>query len=351
MDAIHHRVVIIGGGPAGVACALSLRDLGETDVFLADRFTFPRYKCCAGYVTRKTKEVYESFGLSPEKDCHYSLIEDFMICLQTKPVRRIPNRFLYTNRMIDRTELDGAFFRLASSRGILCGEGFNLVAHDIKENLLTFSNGERMTYDHLVFADGAFGFSSRYQKKNSRNIAMQAVFERPGETDRIRIHFGMAPRGYGWESVCGGVINLGLTDLFSPKEDYRALFRAYVEKLGFSPDGGELKAAYCPRGIRKPVLFGNVYFIGDALGACDPLTMSGIRYGLKSAKKAAESIVRGTKTHLKAYAWTLRVRFGAMCILQRLFYTRPVCFLVFRVGCGAFGGVVDFFFQRFLNHK
>src|SRR5882672_3645399 len=43
-------VLIVGGGPAGSACAWQLR-LAGLDVIVADAATFPRDKVCAGWIT------------------------------------------------------------------------------------------------------------------------------------------------------------------------------------------------------------------------------------------------------------------------------------------------------------
>ena len=43
-------VVIVGGGPAGSACAWKLRQAG-LDVVVIDSANFPRDKVCAGWIT------------------------------------------------------------------------------------------------------------------------------------------------------------------------------------------------------------------------------------------------------------------------------------------------------------
>lgn len=102
------KVIIIGAGPSGVSAALTLKKNGIDDILVVDKEVFPRYKCCAGYITTKTKNAYQEFGLNIDK-CHYSLIDDFKIIYNGKCKQTIGNKFLYTNRDIDRTELDYNF--------------------------------------------------------------------------------------------------------------------------------------------------------------------------------------------------------------------------------------------------
>ena len=45
-----YDVIIIGAGPAGISAALNLQKLGKKNILVIERYAFPRYKCCAGYI-------------------------------------------------------------------------------------------------------------------------------------------------------------------------------------------------------------------------------------------------------------------------------------------------------------
>lgn len=345
----HYEVVIVGAGPSGLATALHLRRRGVTDVLVLERKVFPRYKCCAGYITNKTKTAYEQLGLDLG-ECHYSLIEDFRILYRMTPRQTIPNRFLYTNRSIDRVELDHAFFLLAKEKGVEIWEDTSIDSHDPETNQIVLNNQKRLSYTHLVFADGTTGFGSRYQSEKRRNIAMQVTFpaDRP---DAIDIHFGVTPKGYAWVSSYQGTTNVGLTDVYTPGRDYRGIFEAFLERLGLSCDLRDLRAAFTPRAMGHPVIHENIYFVGDAVGACDPLTLSGLRYGLKSGEVCARAICAGNSAVYSRHIRGLGLRFRAMRALQKLFYRKPVLWLTFNVGCRYFGGLVAFVFNHFFVNK
>jgi flavin-dependent dehydrogenase len=51
-------VVIVGGGPAGSACAWGLRHAG-LDVVIVDKAMFPRDKVCAGWITPQVLDDLE----------------------------------------------------------------------------------------------------------------------------------------------------------------------------------------------------------------------------------------------------------------------------------------------------
>lgn len=345
----HYHTVIIGAGPAGLACALTLLEHGVEDVLVAEKYAFPRDKCCAGYITRKTDREYKRLGLDPA-DCGYTLIKDFRLYFKLKCRQRIDNRFLLTSREINRVALDDAFYRLAKARGVRIAENMPITGHDPETKTVVIGKTHTIGYDNLVFADGTLGFGSNSQNTRRRNLAMQLIF--PSDCpDGIEIHFGITKRGYCWVSSFKGVTNVGITDEYRETANYRDVFAAFLKDLGMQPNMSSLYSAFTPIGVRKPVIGDHIYYVGDAMGACDPFTLSGVRNGLVSGEKAAQAIAAGNPGILKRYARSLGVKFFFTRGIMKLFYVRWIRRLVFDVGCRFLSGAVTFFFNRFLNKK
>ncbi|MBQ3870626.1 MAG: NAD(P)/FAD-dependent oxidoreductase [Clostridia bacterium] len=345
----HYGALIVGAGPSGLSCALNLYKNGYKDIAVVERAVFPRYKCCAGYITGKTKKEYEKLGIDIES-CRYSLIADFNIYYNCKKRQNIVNKFLYTNAGIDRVELDFEFYKKAASLGIEIAENVKITEHDPQNRTLTLSDGQIIEYDNLVFADGASGFSSRYTKAGRKNIAMQLIFD-SDLPDGIDIHFGITKRGYGWVSTCNGKTNAGLTDVYDPGLNYKDVFASYLDRIGIKADLSDLRAAYEPIGIKKTPDHGNVYFIGDAAGCCDPLTLSGLRYGLASGEAAAAAIVSNDPSVYKKFLSKLKSKFAVMSVMQRVFYLKSTLFCVFCVGCRVFRPLISRVFNNFFVNK
>jgi len=348
-----YKIVIVGAGPAGLATALFLLKGGEKDILVIDKCAFPRYKCCAGYVTQKTRKCYIDLGVDFDV-CDYTLIRDFKIVYKNKNRLTIENKSLYTNKHIDRVQLDYELFKTAKERGIEIWEKARIASHDIESSKITLEGGRRVGYQKLIFADGTTGFGARYQKAKKKSIAFQAVFETDDESakkEEIQIHFGVTKRGYGWISTYNGVVNIGFTDVFDKKADYPAIFEGFMRDNFAMVDMGKLTAAYTPYGVRKGILFGNVYYVGDAVGACDPMTLSGLRYAIRSGQYCAEAITTGKdKIYLK-FLRKLKKKFGFMKLTQKIFYIPSTLFMVLVVGCKTAGKLISKAFNHYFVDK
>ena len=344
-----YKVIIIGAGPSGLSTAINLYDKGIKDILVIEKNKFPRYKCCAGYITNKTKMVYEKLGLNIEK-CHYNLIDEFKIYFKLKEKQRIKNKFLYTNQKIDRVELDYEFYKLTIEKGINIVEEISIKDHDINNNSIITTDNNKIYYNYLVFADGTTGYGSIYQKSKYRNIAIQKIFKSDRE-DGIEIHFGITKKGYGWLSTYNGITNVGLTDLYNKDIKYNEIFSKFLKDLNVKSDAKEAKGAFTPYGIGQYTINNNVYFVGDAVGACDPLTLSGLRYGLKSGEMCAASIASNNSKIYKKYIKGLKLRFNVMKLLMKIFYLKAIMFLVFNVFCRYFGKIVSYIFNNFFVNK
>jgi flavin-dependent dehydrogenase len=169
--------------------------------------------------------------------------------------------------------------------------------------------------------------------------------------DKIDIHFGITKKGYGWISTYKGITNIGLTDVYNSKINYQLVFKKFLKEQNIDADIKDLTGAFTPIGLRKPIINNNIFYIGDALGACDPLTLSGLRYGLKSGEKCAETIAKEKRMIFKCFAYNLKIKFFFMQIMQKIFYFKPVLASVFSIGCRYFGKLISTIFNNFFVNK
>jgi flavin-dependent dehydrogenase len=106
--------------------------------------------------------------------------------------------------------------------------------------------------------------------------------------------FGALRYGYLWVFPKREHLSVGIGSFRKRKEKLRDVLRQEMAKFGISLDGIELHGHPLPIYIRSERL--NTVcslLVGDAAGLMDPLSGEGIRYAVKSARLAAESIIQG----------------------------------------------------------
>ena len=69
------KVLIIGAGPSGTACAATLHRLGH-DVVVVDKATFPRDKCCGDGLTTNALRILEGLNFDPSRVADWQTCSD-----------------------------------------------------------------------------------------------------------------------------------------------------------------------------------------------------------------------------------------------------------------------------------
>src|SRR5581483_12095041 len=91
------ETLIIGGGPAGAACAAHLADAGH-EVMLIERTSAPHHKVCGEFISIETQAALARLGIDAAA-LGAAAIEDVSIYAGRKSVRaRIPFRALSLSR-------------------------------------------------------------------------------------------------------------------------------------------------------------------------------------------------------------------------------------------------------------
>lgn len=144
---------------------------------------------------------------------------------------------------------------------------------------------------------------------------------------------------------------MGLTDVYDPAVNYTEEFQRFLDILGIEADTCRLRGAFTPIGVSDPILGEKIYYVGDAVGACDPLTLSGLRYALRSAEECARAIALDRDEIYIEYIKKLKRRFAFMRATQKIFYLRFCMYCVFNIGCRFFGRLVAAVFNNFFVNK
>ncbi len=295
-------VLIVGGGPAGSACARTLVGAGR-DVLLLDAASFPRDKPCAGWIT---PEVLRELPFA---------IADYAREHVAQPITRfrigrIGGRAVevdYGSAVswgIRRCEFDTALLRASGAR-VVEGERVRTIE---RENGTWIVNGA-FSAPLLVGAGGHFCPVARRlggpAEDASIIVAREVEFrledgrECRVEEDRPELHFSRDLRGYGWCFRKGNWLNVGLGRLdtkgLSSHVDAFVDFLARDRRIGALPADGWRGHAYRIRqGASRRIAGEGFLLVGDAAGLAAPASGEGILPALLSGRIAAAAILEGT---------------------------------------------------------
>jgi flavin-dependent dehydrogenase len=320
----HCEVLIVGGGPAGSACARALVAAGF-DVCVMDKANFPRDKVCGGWII---PQVVEETGLDLEeygRGRTLQPITGFAIGLVGGPTRHV-DYGRAVSHAIRRCEFDDYLLRRSGAR-LRLGEAV--------EKIERVSDGWRINGDlHARVLVGAGGHGCPVARELGRGAPVADLIageeveyaltaeERascPVASDSPALYFCRDLRGYAWVVRKGDYVNIGLGRLGGRglREHVRD-FWSDLERAGIVSGPARVRFkghAYLtyPSSQRGPVTDGAL-LIGDALGLADERSGEGIRCAIESGLLAARSIVAAQGDYradrLASYAQTIAECFG-----------------------------------------
>ena len=122
---------------------------------------------------------------------------------------------------------------------------------------------------------------------NKVGFALEVQARPQPDNHTIRIDFGAANWGYGWQFPKSGAVTIGVGGLQKKNPDLAQSLTAYMNMLG-EPEL-KVKGHHLPFGhfLKSPGR-GNILLCGDAAGLVDPITGEGIAHALFSGAAAAE---------------------------------------------------------------
>jgi geranylgeranyl reductase family protein len=306
-------VVVVGGGPAGAAAAVSLARAGRS-VTVVDRARFPRDKICGDGLTTGALRLLDRLGLDPGAVASWQRVDDIVIRGPsgrevTFPLPRGAGQYAAIAR---RTDLDAALVDLARAEGVTVLEGHACtgVREEPDRAVVAVDGGDELTCRFVVAADGMWS-------PVRKHLGLATPGYR-GEVHAFRQYFtGVAPRaardlfvwfepdllpGYAWSfPLPGGRANVGFgierggkVGIQEMAGTWRDLLgRPHIrDVLGDADPEAPHRAWPIPARIDRAVLTGQrTLFAGDAAAATDPLTGEGIGQALTTGILAAEAIV------------------------------------------------------------
>lgn len=323
------NTVVIGGGPAGAACAVILQKEEIPNLILEQR-SFPRSKTCGGLMTEKTYRLLTALLDEAEISAVFC-DQSQTVELHGRDGRLTRSQVERPLRSVRRITFDNALIERYRALGGTVLENQRRYKIDPVKKRIVLENGDVIAYERLVAADGALSRTRAALgcKPPQLGFCLEVYVpkrELP-DIDAVQIHFGIVPRGYLWVFPSGDDLCIGLGGVYQKGTDYRAILRRFLTARGLDPAAYKIFGAFVP--IGRPVSQKNApesaMLIGDAGGFVDPMYGEGLYFALSSGLAAAETIAAGggkTAFLEKAAPMDRLIREGVR--VQKYFFLDPV---------------------------
>lgn len=303
-------VIIVGGGPAGSACALKLKSSGMR-VIILDQETFPRLKPCAGWVTPEVFSLLADYV--PEYPHALTRFKKFAITIKSFSFILPVRQYAVARREFDAWILSSSHAEVIPHR-----------VRSIEQKGSKYIVDGMFSCSHIVGAGGTTCPVYRTFFKNTGNrrpenliVAREEEFSYHHDDFLCRLWFfkNRLP-GYAWYvPKSGNILNVGVgAKAQSLKKSGKSLdyhWNVLVDML--QAEGLVTGHTYHPStrsyAIRQNDLTiqkDRAYLAGDSAGLATRDMGEGIAPAVKSGLLAAESVLTGVPYRadsIRTYSW------------------------------------------------
>jgi len=331
LEAAQYDLIVVGGGPAGSACAITASRLGVKTLLL-EKDRFPRQKVCGEFVSPESLGLLHGL-LGDGVQTDGRLTNGAVRQQHDEPLRSAPqilsSRIFLDNKSltlpvsppaqsIPRFDLDPALFEAARSNGVNALEG--VAVSEVKRNDLFHVVAAEKSYT----ARAVINATGRWSKLTQFDVAgkdkwlgLKAHFTESSPPQSVDLYFfsggycGVTPVSARSVNACAMVrsdVAHTLEEVFAKEP------RLWQRSRAWQPLFATVTTS--PLYFREPETeYDGMLLAGDSAGFIDPFAGDGISLALQSGTLAAESIVpflRGScsmEQALRQYQAAYRKRF------------------------------------------
>jgi len=312
-------VIIIGAGPAGLACARALAG-SSLRVLIVEKNETIGPKICAGAITRMSAD----FGI-PEDEAR--IFHSQSVRIDERPA--FPIVLTHPLKMVERSALARHHLK-----GVEKAPNIEWITatrlRGVDGDAISTDKGE-FKFRHLVAADGSQSMVRRYLGLPSK-FGIGLYYDVPQLSDEVQFQFktGIIRSGYFW--VFPHLRHTSIGVCFNPDTFTAGLakisLQQFLRERGFQRDSAPLKGGlinhlYCGFHV------GNFFLAGDAAGLASRPSGEGISFALVSGREIGRKILDSTYD-MREFRGILSLKrrqegysrfFESMPRLQKLFLT------------------------------
>jgi flavin-dependent dehydrogenase len=285
-------VLILGGGPAGLAVAIALRQKG-IDCLVVEALAPAIDKGCAEGLMPDALGSLRKLGLNiTEQQGHHFRGIRFHN-LQHRVHADFPNG---NGIGVRRTKLHGLIADRAREIGVAVSWRSRAKLLDGRSALV---NGNKVSFRHLVGADGQASSVRRWAglghvQRESIRFGFCRHYNMAPWSEYVEVHWGSTGQVYITPVAADSVSVVFITR--TPKlaqGDFLEAFPAVAEKLQGIPTMSTLRGGISANRKLRRVANESVALIGDASGSPDAITGEGLAVSFRQAVSLANAIERG----------------------------------------------------------
>ncbi len=299
-----NRIIIVGGGLAGLTAAIHLAQKGQK-ITLFEKDSFPHHKVCGEYLSREVKPYLDDLGV-PLNDLEPKIIDKL---LYSTPSGRSVNVDLPLGAFgVSRYALDYLFYETAKENGVEVIQEKVLEIKYLEDHFKVITSEEEYLADFVL---GSFGKRSLLDKNLERKF-----FKEPAPWVAVKSHYRL--KDFPDDLVAlhnfkGGYCGLSRTESGDINMCYLATYESFKQHkdpekfnekvLRKNPFLDRFLAEASPV-FEQPITIAQISFskkeavedhvlmLGDAAGLIHPLCGNGMAIAIHSAKIASEEILR-----------------------------------------------------------
>ncbi len=312
-DALVADTLVVGGGPAGTAAAITLARGGQS-VILIDKATFPRDKCCGDGLTAGALRLLEDLGLDPAVIPSWKPVERVQIggpSGATTPFDLPADNGLFAV-IARRAELDAALIDIAREVGVDVREGVTLTGVDSRPDVVeTMTSAGPINATAYIAADGMWsptrkllGLGTDGYRGEWHAFRQYFTDVTPAAEDELFVWFepDLLP-GYVWAfPLADGTANVGFGIQRGRGIEIQEMKKLWSELLDrpriravlgpdAKPEDRHLAWPIPARLGDLPTHHERILFVGDAAAATDPMTGEGIGQAIETGVLAATELL------------------------------------------------------------
>ncbi len=293
------KVVIIGGGIAGLSAAITCAQRGM-DVTLIEAGAYPAHKICGEFFSPESLPLLAQWNIQPRNLIHrYKLFATHGVLNFALPdPAGSMSRFYFDALLVDRARAQGVT--------VMIGTTVQAITQNTDGYELLLSSGQHLLAPSLVIGAGRVSkllMQAPQQREEPRFVGIKAHFKSAGIAPDEVLFYAFPGAYLGVSTVEDGMVNiacLARKDFF----DHYTTADAFMAHCATFWHARSLKqvlqaerlfpqwlTCVVPEfGIKKTPLLRNVFFVGDARGTIPPASGDGLAIGLLTGQMVAEYI-------------------------------------------------------------